>query len=150
MYYLPQWLVWSSVSIFLLIFIWDYEQRFFFWKCYLISWLVDTQLFRSFHCRLPSLLPSCVGMSKLTHFASWTRMSLLAVHNTDKTLIIWHCNLSALKYFALYYSLLTMCTLIETYVNLALFQQTHYNKWIWQITAVSNIMPVAAGGEAEK
>lgn len=43
-----------------------------------------------------------------------------------------------------------MHTLIETYVTLALFQQTHYNKWIWQITVVSDIMSVAAGAEAEK
>lgn len=55
-------------------------------------------------------------------------MTLLAAHNTDKTLIIQHCNLSALKNSALYYSLLAMHNLIETFVTLALFQQTHYNK----------------------
>lgn len=126
------------------------SSSFFFLSCYLITWLVDTQFFRSLPCKLPSLLPWCVGMSKLTHFDSWRRMSLLAVHNTDKTLIIWHCNLSALKYSALYFSFFAMRALMETYVTPALFQQTHYNKWIWQITAVSDIMPVATGAEAEK
>lgn len=107
-------------------------------------------LFRSLHFRLPSLLTWCVRMSKLAHFASWCKMSCACSALYWHTVIIWHCNLSALKYFALYYSLLAMHTLIETYVTLALFQQTHYNKWIWQITVVSDIMPVASGAEAEK
>lgn len=42
-------------------------------------------------------------------------------------------------------SLFSLHFLIELFVcYLSTLPQTHYNKWIWHITVVSNIMPVAA------